>query len=73
MEFTAIMAISLANGDGRPPDRHDFVGIIVLLIINSTISFIEENNAENVAAALMAKLAPTSKVLRDGHWGEVDA
>jgi hypothetical protein len=27
---------------GKPPDWQDFVGIITLLIINSTISFIEE-------------------------------
>jgi magnesium-transporting ATPase (P-type) len=39
------------------------VGIITLLIINSTISFIEENNAGNAAAALMARLAPKAKVL----------
>jgi hypothetical protein len=38
------------------------VGIITLLIINSTISFIEENNAGNAAAALMARLAPKAKV-----------
>ena len=37
-------------------DYHDFVGIIILLVINSTISFIEENNAGNAAAALMARL-----------------
>ncbi|XLR60508.1 hypothetical protein S83_011180 [Arachis hypogaea] len=30
--------------------------------INSTISFIEENNAGNAAAALMARLAPKAKV-----------
>jgi len=47
---------------GRPPDWQDFVGITVLLIINSTISFIEENNAGNAAAALMAGLAPKTKV-----------
>lgn len=47
---------------GRPPDWQDFVGIITLLIINSTISFIEENNAGNAAAALMARLAPKAKV-----------
>ena len=47
---------------GKPPDWQDFVGIIVLLIINSTISFIEENNAGNAAAALMAGLAPKTKV-----------
>lgn len=35
---------------------------MVLLIINSTISFIEENNAGNAAAALMAGLAPKTKV-----------
>uniref|UniRef100_A0A0D3ALH2 Cation-transporting P-type ATPase N-terminal domain-containing protein n=1 Tax=Brassica oleracea var. oleracea TaxID=109376 RepID=A0A0D3ALH2_BRAOL len=54
MEAAAIMAIALANGDGRPPDWQDFVGIVCLLVINSTISFWEENNAGNAAAALMA-------------------
>nr|CAD29312.1 plasma membrane H+-ATPase [Oryza sativa Japonica Group] len=73
MEAAAIMAIVLANGGGRPPDWQDFVGIVVLLVINSTISFIEENNAGNAAAALMAGLAPKTKVLRDGKWQEQDA
>lgn len=63
MEAAAIMAIALANGGGKPPDWQDFVGIIVLLVINSTISFIEENNAGNAAAALMAGLAPKAKVI----------
>ncbi|KAI5660435.1 hypothetical protein M9H77_29228 [Catharanthus roseus] len=58
---------------GKPPDWQDFVGIVVLLIINSTISFIEENNAGNAAAALMAGLAPKTKVLRDGKWSEQEA
>ncbi|KAK1290634.1 Plasma membrane ATPase 4 [Acorus calamus] len=73
MEMAAIMAIALANGDGKPPDWQDFVGIVVLLVINSTISFIEENNAGNAAAALMAGLAPKTKVLRDQRWSEQDA
>ncbi|KAL2482768.1 ATPase 8 [Forsythia ovata] len=73
MESAAIMAIALANGGGKPPDWQDFVGIIVLLVINSTISFIEENNAGNAAAALMAGLAPKTKVLRDGKWSEGEA
>ena len=66
MEAAAIMAIVLANGGGKPPDWQDFVGIIVLLVINSTISFIEENNAGNAAAALMANLAPKTKVSTAG-------
>ncbi|XP_010539423.1 PREDICTED: ATPase 2, plasma membrane-type isoform X2 [Tarenaya hassleriana] len=73
MEAPAIMAIALANGGGRPPDWQDFLGIVCLLVINSTISFIEENNAGNAAAALMAGLAPKTKVLRDGKWGEQEA
>ncbi|CAD5186937.1 unnamed protein product [Musa acuminata subsp. malaccensis] len=73
MEMAAIMAIALANGGGKPPDWEDFVGIVILLVINSTISFIEENNAGNAAAALMARLAPKTKVLRDGTWCEQDA
>ncbi|XP_062008029.1 ATPase 9, plasma membrane-type [Rosa rugosa] len=73
MEIAAIMAIALANGGGRPPDWQDFVGITALLFINSTISFIEENNAGNAAEALMAGLAPKTKVLRDGKWSELEA
>ncbi|ONK73511.1 uncharacterized protein A4U43_C04F32390 [Asparagus officinalis] len=79
MEAAAIMAIALAHGgrdvrgDKRGVDWHDFVGIVTLLIINSTISFIEENNAGNAAAALMARLAPKAKVLRNGKWSEEDA
>ncbi|KAL0561416.1 hypothetical protein IC582_001843 [Cucumis melo] len=57
MEVGAIRAIALANRGGKPLDWQDFVGIITLLIINSTISFIEENNAGNTATALMAHLA----------------
>ncbi|BBN05675.1 H+-transporting ATPase [Marchantia polymorpha subsp. ruderalis] len=73
MEAAAIMAIALANGGGKPPDWQDFIGILTLLVINSTISFIEENNAGNAAASLMARLAPKTKVLRDGKWSEQDA
>ncbi|KAG2379725.1 ATPase 9 [Vigna angularis] len=58
---------------GKPPDWQDFIGILALLVINSTISFIEENNAGNAAAALMAGLAPKTKVLRDGKWTEEEA
>ncbi|XP_010692042.2 ATPase 7, plasma membrane-type isoform X2 [Beta vulgaris subsp. vulgaris] len=73
MEAAAIMAIALAHGGGKGPDYPDFIGIVVLLLINSTISYIEENNAGNAAAALMARLAPKAKVLRNGSWDEEDA
>ncbi|KAF9689854.1 hypothetical protein SADUNF_Sadunf01G0135700 [Salix dunnii] len=71
--FRLITPLSEMIFQGQGPDWQDFVGIICLLIINSTISFIEENNAGNAAAALMARLAPKTKVLRDGQWQEQDA
>ncbi|XP_010685192.2 ATPase 10, plasma membrane-type isoform X1 [Beta vulgaris subsp. vulgaris] len=73
MEAAALMALILANGGSQGTDWQDFVGITCLLLINSAISFIEENNAGNAAAALMARLAPKMKVLRDGQWQEQDA
>ncbi|KAL1553867.1 Plasma membrane ATPase 4 [Salvia divinorum] len=73
MEAAALMAIVLANGQGKPPDWQDFIGIVCLLLINSAISFFEENNAGNAAAALMAGLAPKTKVLRDAKWSEQEA
>ena len=40
---------------GKQPDWQDFIGIITLLFIDSTISCIEENNGGNVAACLALK------------------
>ncbi|KAF9619575.1 hypothetical protein IFM89_007402 [Coptis chinensis] len=54
MEAAAIMAIALANGG-------DFMGIITLLVINSTISFIEENNVGNASRSSYGDLAPKAK------------
>ncbi|WVZ17475.1 hypothetical protein V8G54_010457 [Vigna mungo] len=62
MEAAAIMAIGMAHGGNERADYQDFIGIVLLLLINSTISFIEENNAGNAAAALMARLAPKAKI-----------
>ncbi|CAI0555869.1 unnamed protein product [Linum tenue] len=45
----------------------------IMAIALANGGFIEENNAGNAAAALMAGLAPKTKVLRDGKWSEQDA
>lgn len=73
MELAALMALVLDNGENRPPDWPDFVGIICLLFINSTVSYLEEQNAGQAAAALMQALAPKTKVLRDQVYREDDA
>lgn len=73
MEAAAIVAIAVSNGGGRPPDWPDFVGIVILLLANSIIGFLEERQAGNAVKALMDALAPEAKVKRDGQWKTVDA
>jgi H+-transporting ATPase len=73
MEAAALVAIALSNGEGRAPDWEDFIGIVLLLLINSAIGFYEERNAGNAVKALMDSLAPKAKVRRDGKWREVDS
>lgn len=73
MEAAALVAIALSNGEGRAPDWEDFVGIVLLLFINSGIGFYEERNAGNAVKALMDSLAPKAKVKRSGQWREVDS
>lgn len=73
MEGAALVAIALSNGGGKPPDWPDFVGIILLLLVNSTIGFVEERNAGNAVKALMDSLAPKAKCKRDGVWAEIES
>lgn len=73
MEGAAIVAIALSNGEGKAPDWPDFVGIVLLLLINSTIGFIEERNAGNAVKALMDSLAPKARCKRDGKWIEIES
>jgi len=64
----------LSNGqDKPPPDWPDFVGIVLLLFVNSAIGFYEEHNAGNAVKALMDSLAPKAKVKRDGSWSEIES
>jgi len=73
MEAAALVAIALSNGEGRAPDWQDFVGITLLLFINSSIGFYEERGAGNAVKALMDSLAPKAKVKRDGSWVEIES
>ncbi|KAM6503201.1 hypothetical protein JOM56_000144 [Amanita muscaria] len=73
MEAAALVAIGLSNGGGRPPDWEDFVGIVILLFVNSAIGFYEERNAGNAVKALMDSLAPKAKVKREAQWSEIES
>ncbi|KAF9240077.1 plasma membrane H+-transporting ATPase-like protein, partial [Melanogaster broomeanus] len=73
IEGAALVAIALSNGDNQPPDWEDFVGIVLLLFINSAIGFYKERNAGNAVKALIDSLAPKAKVKRNGTWSETES
>jgi H+-transporting ATPase len=73
MEAAAVVAIAVSNGGGEPPDWEDFLGIILLLLANSIIGFVEQRNAGNAVKSLMEALAPEAKVKRNGEWKVIDA
>eukprot|EP00887_Chlorella_sp_A99_P007956 scaffold12.g7956.t1 len=66
MEAAAIIAIALL-------DYVDFALIVALLLTNSTISYVEEANADKAIKALTSALAPKAKVLRDGTVSTIEA
>jgi len=55
--------------------RHwaDFIIIIILLVFNGLVGFWQEFQAGNAVEALKKKLALKSRVLRDGHWQQINA
>jgi len=73
MEAAALVAIALTHGDGHALDWQDFVGIVLLLLINATIGFIEQRNAGNAVRELMKSLAPEAQVKRNGQLKSIDA
>jgi len=66
MEAAAIIAIALL-------DYADFALILALLLVNATISYVEEANADKAIKALTSALAPKAKVLRDGEVSTIEA
>ena len=71
MEAAPLVAIALSNGGG-PPDWQDFVGIVTLLLINSSIDFYEERGAGNAVKTLINSLAPKARVRHDGKWADIE-
>lgn len=64
----AAALISLARQDWP-----DFFVITGLLLYNAAVGFWQDNKAANALAALKKGLALKAQVLRDGHWGPIDA
>ncbi|KAG6390946.1 hypothetical protein SASPL_148692 [Salvia splendens] len=66
----ALMAIVLANGDGRPPDWQDFVGIVAL---SSSTPPSVSSKKTMLAMLLQLSWLISCQKPRDGRWSEQDA
>ncbi|KAF8800996.1 plasma membrane H+-transporting ATPase [Phlegmacium glaucopus] len=73
MEVAAFVAIVLSNGQHKAPNWPVFVGIVLLLFINSLIGFYRERKAGNAIKSIMDSLVPKTKVKRDGNWSEIES
>jgi calcium-translocating P-type ATPase len=51
----------------------DSAVIFAVVLINAAIGFLQEGKAERALEAIGRMLAPRARVLRDGHWREIDA
>ena len=67
----AIVAVVESKGKPSLMDFADVLIILVVVIINTIMSLVQESKAEAAMEALMQMTAPTSRVLRDGKIATV--
>jgi len=63
IEAAAILSAVIAHWE-------DFAIILLLLMTNAVVGFLQERKAENAIKLLKNQLAPNARVLRDGTWQE---
>lgn len=63
----AVISAVLAGVNGEPIELIDSGVILLIVIINAVIGFVQENKAENALEALKARNKPFVKAIRDGE------
>ncbi len=70
-DFMILVLIAAAVVSGFVGELADTVAILVIVILNAVIGFVQEYRAEKAMEALKQMAAPASRVLRDGNVSSV--
>jgi Ca2+-transporting ATPase len=72
-DFMIVVLLIAAVISGLVGEAQDTIAIIVIVIVNAAIGFIQEYRAERAMEALQAMAAPTATVFRDDRMATIPA